>query len=141
MIVVTMAGLIGAFHIGVTTQAQVRAALGPPAKVIRALDEPTGNPIGARLLYGTTTYSFRRGVLADFDTGSPRFRTAAGSRVGMAAARAAELERAKVVPGCSAKLIHVRWDRHHQFALSIQHGRVVGMTYLGPHTTYYEGFC
>jgi hypothetical protein len=138
VIVVTVAGLIGAFHIGLTTQAQVRAALGPPTKVVAALDEPSGRRIGTRLYYGRSAYSFRNGRLADFGTTAPDVRTERGSHPGLRAADAAKLERAKVVPGCSGPTIRLRAPRGSTFFLTVVKGRVVGIEYAGPNSTVSE---
>jgi hypothetical protein len=134
-------GRVGQFRIDVTTDAQVRRALGPPSRVYPAIWEPTGKRIGTRLVYGRTTYSFRGRRLADFDTQSPAFRTERGSRVGMQASLAAMREGRKIVPGCSGPLIHLRWDRHHELVLGVLRGRVSSIVYVGPRTTKYEPFC
>ena len=148
-IVVHPDGRIGPFRIDVSTDAQIRAVAGRPARVERMLSELTSKPVGHRLVYRCgrdclTEYSIRKatGRLSDFSTGSPRFRTERGSHPGMRAARAARLERRKFGPGCGDGLyLHVRWDLHHAFVLTADRGRVDGILYLGPHSVYYEGLC
>jgi hypothetical protein len=134
-------GRVGQFRIDGTTDAQVRRALGPPTRVSPAIWEPTGKRIGTRLVYGSTTYSFRGGRLADFETRSPTFRTERGPRVGMDASVAAARERRRIVPGCTNPVVHIRWDRRRQFVLGIVRGRVWSIVYVGPRTTKYEPFC
>jgi hypothetical protein len=148
-IIVHPDGRIGPFRIDVTTDAQIRAVAGRPARVEKAYSELTPKPVGHRLVYQcgrgcVTEYSIRRatGRLSDFSTGSPRFRTERGSRPGMSTARAARLEGRKFGPGCGDGLyLHVRWDLRHAFVLTADRGRVDGILYLGPHSVYYEGLC
>ena len=142
-------GRIGQFRIDRTTEAQIRAALGKPARVDSVFDEVNRRRVGRALTYRcgrgcSTTYSVSvaTGKLSDFETTSPRFRTERGSHPGMSAAQAARLEGKRLVPGCGDGLyVHVRWDRHHAFVLTASHGRINGIAYLGPHSVFYEGLC
>lgn len=142
-------GRVGSFRIDVTTKTQLVSALGKARTTMVAVSETTGSRIGLRLAYSCgascdTVYSFsdKTGTLSDFVTASRSFRTERGSRVGMAAAQAAKLERKPLVPSCaSAKVIHVRWDNTHAFVVSTLNRRVSIIAYIGPHTTYYEPFC
>jgi len=60
----------------------------------------------------------------------------------MAAGRAATREGRRPVPGCGDALyLHLRWDRRHQYVLTVGHGRVHSIVYLGPHSVFYEGLC
>jgi hypothetical protein len=36
---------------------------------------------------------------------------------------------------------HIRWDSHHANVLTVNRGKVNGITYLGPHSVYYDGLC
>jgi hypothetical protein len=147
--VVRANGQIGPLRIDVTSEAQVRAFAGKPAKVENQFFPPKKAPIGRTLYYGCgrgcrTAYSINNatGRLSDFWTQSPRFVTAHGSRAGMSATRVAALEGKKLLPGCGEALyMHLRWDSHRSFVLSVRAGRVEGMTYLGPHSVYYDGLC
>ena len=113
------------------------------------MPEFPGAPAGRTLDYSCgrgcrTSYSFNAatGKLSDFYSGSPRVVTERGSYVGMKAREAARRERAKLVPGCGNGLyIHVGREAHHIFVLTVSNGRVDGLSYLGPHSIYYEGLC
>jgi hypothetical protein len=60
----------------------------------------------------------------------------------MRAAAAAAREGKKLEPGCGPGLyLHLRWDRGHTFVLTIWHGTVDRIVYLGPHSVYYDGLC
>jgi len=139
-------GRIGSLQIDVTTEAQLRAAVGVPYKIEL---ERTPGYRGRYLYYRcgrgcATVYSIRDSTraLSDFSTQSRRFVTEHGSRVGMTVAHAAALERGRIVPGCGyPRYIHVRWDAHHAFVLAIYHGKVDSIIYLGPHSIYYDGLC
>jgi hypothetical protein len=147
--VVRADGRIGPFRIDHTTEAQLRALVGKPVRVEKVVPEYPGAPSGRILDYRCgggcrTAYSFSAatGKLSDFYSGSPRFVTGHGSYVGMRATEAARRERAKIVPGCGDGLyIHVGREAHHIFVLTVSHGRVDGISYLGPHSIYYEGLC
>jgi len=142
-------GRIGPLKIDVSTEPQVRAFAGKPFKVEDLISPRKKGVVGHELYYGcgrscVTTYSISdaTGKLADYYVESPRFVTERGSRVGMRAARAAELEGGKVVPGCGeGRYIHLRWDEHHIFVLGVFAGKVSSIVYLGPHTLSYEGLC
>jgi hypothetical protein len=142
-------GRVGQFRIGVTTKAQLVAALGKPRTTVDAVATVGGTRTGVRLAYSCgancdTVYSFsdETGTLTDFATGSPAVSTEHGSRVGLTAARAAKLEGKPLVPGCaSAKVIRVRWEATHKLVVSTLHGRVTALAYLGPHSTYARPFC
>ena len=91
-----------------------------------------------------TQYSIneRTEKLSDFWSQSERFVTEHGTRVGMSAAEAKNLEAKKLLPGCgNPGYMHLRWDEHHAFVLLGFHTKVYSITYLGPHTVYYEGLC
>jgi len=141
-------GRVGQFRIDVTTKAQLVAALGKPRTTVVAVSGATAKRVGVRLAYscGTscdTVYSFsdKTGKLSDFASASRSFRTERGAGVGMTSAQASKLERKQVVPGCgSGKAIHVRWDKTHALVLAVLGGRVTILTYIGPHSTYYEPF-
>jgi hypothetical protein len=147
--IVHVDGRIGPFRIDHTTEAGLRARLGRPARVEKVVAEFPGAPSGRVLTYRCgrgcrTAYSFNAatGRLSDFYSGSPRFVTEHGSHVGMKAREASGRERAKIVPGCGDGLyIHVGREAHHIFVLTVSHGRVDGLSYLGPHSIYYEGLC
>lgn len=139
-------GRIGGFRIGSTTEAQIVAKLGRPAKV----EGPSAGSLLGRLVeyrcgkgcwtrYGI---SVATGKLSDFTTGSAGFATEHGSYIGMRAAVAARREGSKLVGGCGDGLyIHLRWDDHHRFVLGVRHGRVDSIAYLGPHSVFYDGLC
>jgi hypothetical protein len=147
--VVSADGRIGPFQIDRTTEAQLRATLGRPARAVKVVAEAPGGPSGRTLYYRCgrgcrTAYSFNSstGKLSDFQSSSPRFVTVRGSSVGMKAAEAARRERAKIVPSCGDdRAIHVRWDRHHAFVVLVRHGKVDMLVYLGRHSIFYEGLC
>jgi hypothetical protein len=147
--VVRVDGRIGPFRIDHTSEANLRARLGKPARVEKTVPEFPGAPAGRTLDYSCgrgcqTSYSFNAatGKLSDFWSASPTFVTERGSHVGMKAAEAARRERARPVPGCGDGLyIHVHWDAHHIFVLTVSRGRVDGLLYLGPHSIFYEGLC
>ena len=142
-------GRIAQFRVDRTTEAEVRAALGKPARVEAIVNDVTQRRVGRAFTYRcgrscSTIYSISAatGKLSDFETESPQFRTERGSHPGMSAARAARLEGKRLVPGCGDGLyVHVHWDRHHAFVLTASHGRIDGITYLGPHSVLYEGLC
>ncbi|HWX08817.1 MAG TPA: hypothetical protein VNY33_02470 [Gaiellaceae bacterium] len=142
-------GRIGPFRIDVTTKAQLVAALGKPRTTEVAVPKVGGKRTGIRLAYSCgarcdTVYSFsdKTGMLSDFATSSPVFRTEGGSHPGMSAASAMKVEGRPVGPGCgSAKLIHVRWDATHELAVLTLSGRVTIIAYIGPHSTYHKPFC
>ena len=141
-------GRIGQFRIGVTTKAQLLAALGAPRKTVLVTNK-SGARVGVRLAYscGTgcdTVYSFREPAskLTDFASASHAFRTEHGAHVGMTSLLAAELEGKPAVKACgTGKAIHVRRDATHDFALAVLEGRVTILAYLGPNTTYGKAFC
>ena len=148
--VVRASGQIGLFRIDGTTEPQLRAVLGKPSRVENDLSPGRRRPIGHTLYYrcgGTcqTGYSFNNatGKLSDFWTRSPHFRTERGSYVGMRRMRAVALERKRVLPGCGIGpgVIYVRSDRGRIFVLGIYRDRIYSMTYLGPHSVYYDGLC
>lgn len=141
-------GRIGQFQIGITTKAQLLAALGAPRTTL-AVKNKAGKRVAVRLAYSCgsscdTVYSFREttGRLADFASASPAFRTEHGTRVGMTSLLAAELEGKPPVKGCGqGKAIHVRRDATHDLALAVLGGRVTILAYLGPQSTYGKAFC
>ena len=60
----------------------------------------------------------------------------------MPAAEAAQRERRKLVPGCGDGLyLHLRWDPHHAFVVTVWRGKVAEIIYLGEHSIYYDGLC
>jgi hypothetical protein len=142
-------GRIGPFRIDRTSEAQLRATLGRPTRVVRVFAEAPGGPSGRTLYYRCgrgcrTAYSFNSstGKLSDFQTSSPGFATERGSYVGMKATEAARREGAKIVPSCGDdRAIHVRWDRHHALVVLVWHRKVDMLVYLGPHSIFYEGLC
>jgi hypothetical protein len=142
-------GRIGAFRIGVTTRAQLVAALGKPRLTTGAVPRPGATPLGVHVAYscGThcdTVYSFsaKTGKLSDFATESPRIRTEHGSHAGMPTSQAVALEGKPLVPSCApASVIHVRWDAAHKLGVSTLKGRVTLIVYLGPNSTYVKPFC
>jgi hypothetical protein len=141
-------GRIGQFRIGVTTKAQLLAALGAPRKTVPVTNK-SGARVAVRLAYSCgagcdTVYSFREstGRLADFASASHAFRTEHGAHVGMTSLLAAELEGKPAVKACgSGKAIHVRRDATHDLALAVLEGRVTILAYLGPSSTYGRAFC
>ena len=141
-------GRVGQFRIGVTTKAQLLAALGAPRKTV-AVTNKAGARVGVRLDYSCgagcdTVYSFREpaGRLTDFASASRAFRTEHGAHVGMTSLLAAELEGKPAVKACgTGKAIHVRRDATHDFALAVLGGRVTIIAYLGPSSTYGKAFC
>jgi hypothetical protein len=141
-------GRVGPFRIGVTTKAQLLAALGAPRKTVPVTNK-SGARVAVRLAYscGTgcdTVYSFREttGKLADFASASHAFRTEHGAHVGMTSLLAGELEGKPAVKACgTGKAIHVRRDATHDLALAVLKGRVTILAYLGPRSTYGKAFC
>jgi hypothetical protein len=142
-------GRIGPLQIDVTTEAQIRAALGRPLKVEKDYWPGKKGVYGHTLTYRcgrrcTTQYSIneRTGRLSDFWSQSQRFFTEHGTRAGMTSREATARERKPLLPGCGfPRYIHLRFDRRHIFVLAVFHGRVDSIGYLGPHTVYYEGLC
>jgi hypothetical protein len=142
-------GRVGPFRIDVTTEAQVRALAGRPDRVVDQFFPSRKTPVGHKLYYRCgrgcqTVYSINDGTgrLSDFESNSPRFVTERGSRVGSQASEAAQREARKLVPGCGDGLyLHLRWDSHHTFVLTVWHGKVNGIIYLGPHSVYNDGLC
>ena len=142
-------GRIGPFRLDHTTEIDVRAKLGKPDGVIAKMDPAVTAPHGGRTLVYVcgkecrTEYSFNNETrtLSDFWTQSSRWTTTHGSRPGMAARRAAALERRKIHPGCSGDQVDIREDRHHAYVLIMWKAKVNSITYLGPHSTYYDGLC
>jgi hypothetical protein len=147
--VVRVDGRIGPFRIDQTTEAQLRALAGKPNRVENVFSPLRKAPVGRTLYYRCgracqTAYSFNNstGKLSDFQSGSVHFVSEHGSRVGMRAAEAARREGRRLVPGCGDGLyLHLRWDIHHIFVLTVRHGRVDGFAYLGRHSVFYEGLC
>lgn len=139
-------GRIAGLRIGSTTEAQIVAKFGRPAKV----EGPSAGSILGRLLeyrcgngcwtrYGISAAT---GKLSDFTTGSAEFVTDHGSYIGMAAAVAARREGSKLVPGCGTGLyVHVRWDAQHTYVLTVSRGRIDGIAFLGPHSVFHDGLC
>ncbi len=142
-------GRIGPLRIDASTEADIRSFAGKPSKVERDFWPGKKGQFGRSLIYSCgrkcmTSYSINQatGRLSDYWTQSARFTTERGSRVGMPAARAARLERKKLLPGCGfPRYIHLRYDDKHIFVLAIWNGRVDSIGYLGPHTVYYDGLC
>jgi len=142
-------GRIGPLKIDVSTEPQVRAFAGKPFKVQDLISPQKEGVVGHELYYRcgrgcVTTYSISNATrkLSDYYVGSQRFVTEHGSHVGMPAARAAKLERRKIVGGCAeGHYIHLRMDEHHIFVLGVFAGKVSSIVYLGPHTLSYEGLC
>jgi hypothetical protein len=54
---------------------------------------------------------------------------------------AAAREGGKIHPGCSSDQIDVRLDRDRAYVLILWKGKVDSITYLGPHSIYYDGLC
>jgi hypothetical protein len=142
-------GRIGPLKIDVSTEGEIRRFAGKPLKVQREFWPGKKGQFGHSLIYSCgrkcmTSYSINQttGRLSDYWTNSRRFATERGSRVGMRAARAARLERKRLLPGCGfPRYIHLRVDDDHIFVLAIWNGRVDSIGYLGPHTVYYDGLC
>jgi hypothetical protein len=141
-------GRVGQFRIGVTTKAQLLAALGAPRKTVPVTNK-SGARVAVRLAYscGTgcdTVYSFRETTdkLADFASASHAFRTEHGAHVGMQSLLAAELEGKPAVKACgNGKAIHVRRDATGDLALAVLAGKVTILAFLGPRSTYGKAFC
>jgi len=142
-------GRIGPLKLDVSTESDVRDFAGQPFKIEKVFSEAKKDPVGYELYYRcgdgcVTTYAiaYSTGRLSDFHTQSPRFVSERGSRVAMSAARAATLERRKIVGACGeGHAIHLRWDEHHIFVLAVFAKKVSLIAYLGPHTLSYEGLC
>ena len=142
-------GRIGPFHLDRTTEAEVRAKLGRPDGVIGKMDPGTTAPHGGRTIVYVcgmdcrTEYSFNNDTraLSDFWTQSSKWSTERGSHPGMPATEAVKLERKKIGPGCSGNTIFIRNDRHHAYVLVAWKNKIDTITYLGPHSTYYDGLC
>ena len=140
---------IGPFRLDVTTESQVRAKLGKPDGVIRQLDPAETAPHGGRTIVYLcgkncqTDYSFNNDTkaLSDFWTQSSKWKTERGSHPGMPAKKAAEMEGHKIGPGCSGDQVNIRMELHRQYVLIMWKGRVDSLTYLGPHSVYYDGLC
>ena len=132
-----------------STEQEVRDAVGKPFKVAKVLKETGPKPVGHELYYRcgrdcVTVYAISKatGKLADYDTQSHAFVTEHGSRVGMPARQAAARERRPIVGGCGeGHFIQLRVDGRHIFVLGIFAGKVSSIVYLGPHTLSYEGLC
>ena len=147
--VVDTDGQIGSFRIDQTTEAQLRTVMGKPIKVENQFFPPKKRPVGHTLYYKCgpgclTAYSINRatGKLSDFWTRDPHFVTKRGSHADMSVANATRREGRQFLPGCGDGLyLHLRWDDTHVFVLTAWHGRVTGITYLGPHSVYYDGLC
>ena len=148
-LVVHADGRIGSFRLDRTTEAEVRAKLGKPDGVIGKMDPGRTAPHGGRTIVYVcgkgcyTEYSFNNDTkaLSDFWTQSTKWRTERGSHSGMPAKEAAHLEGKKIDPGCSGDTIFIRDDRHHTYVLITSKGKVNAITYLGPHSAYYDGLC
>jgi hypothetical protein len=89
-------GRIGSLQIDVSTEQDVRDALGKPFKIAKVLQETGPEAVGHELYYRCgrgclTVYAISNatGKLADYNTQSRAFVTERGSRVGMPARRAA----------------------------------------------------
>jgi hypothetical protein len=142
-------GRVGLFRLDVTTERDLRAKLGKPDGLFRDRTPAVTAPHGGRTLVYVcgrdcrTQYSFNADTrtLSDFWTQSRRWSTARGSRPGMAASEAAARERVKIHPGCSGDQIDIRSDRSHAYVLIMWRGKVDSITYLGPHSVYYDGLC
>jgi hypothetical protein len=147
--VVRADGRIGPFRLDVTTEREVRAKLGKPDGVIPKMDPAMTAPHGGRTIVYVcgkkclTEYSFNNdtNALSDFWTQSPRWQTERGSHPGMPAKEAAEREGRKIGPGCSGDTIYIRNDPRHAYVLVAWKHKVDTITYLGPHSTYYDGLC
>jgi len=142
-------GRIGPFRLDRTTEAEVRAKLGKPDGVIPEMDPAQTAPHGGRTIVYVcgkncyTEYSFNNDTkaLSDFWTQSSKWTTERGSRPGMGAKKASATEEKKIDPGCSGDTIFIRDDRRHTYVLITDKGKVNAITYLGPHSTYYDGLC
>ena len=142
-------GRIGPFRLDVTTERQVRAKLGKPDGVIARMDPGTTAPHGGRTIVYVcgkdcrTEYSFNNDTkaLSDFWTQSSKWRTERGSHPGMPAKQAAKLEGKKIGPGCSGNTVYIRNDPRHAYVLVSWKDKIDTITYLGPHSTYYDGLC
>jgi hypothetical protein len=142
-------GRIGPFRLDVTTESQLRAKLGKPDGVIRQLDPAETAPHGGRTLVYLcgkgcqTDYSFNSDTkaLSDFWTQSSKWKTERGSHPGTPAKQAAEKESRKLGPGCSGDQVNLRMELHRAYVLIMWKGRVDSITYLGPHSVYYDGLC
>jgi hypothetical protein len=142
-------GRIGPFRLDVTTEREVRAKLGKPDGVIPKMDPGMTAPHGGRTIVyvcGTsclTEYSFNNDTktLSDFWTQSGQWQTERGSHPGMTATRAAQIEGRKIGPGCSGDTIYIRNDQQHAYVLVAWKRKISTITYLGPHSTYYDGLC
>jgi hypothetical protein len=147
--VVTAGGQIGSFRIDRTTEAQLRTIMGKPIRVENQFFPPKKRPVGHTLYYSCgkgclTAYSINKatGRLSDFWTRDPHFVTKRGSHAGMSATIATRREGRQLLPGCGDDLyLHLRWNTQHAFVLTVSRGRVTGITYLGPHSVYYDGLC
>jgi hypothetical protein len=148
-LVVHADGRIGPFRLDRTTEAEVRAKLGKPDGLIGKMDPAETAPHGGRTLVYVcgrdcrSEYSFNNDTkaLSDFWTQSSHWRTERGSRPGMPAKKAAEREGRKIGPGCSGDQVQIRWDQGHSYVLIMWKGKVDSITYLGRHSTYYDGLC
>jgi len=148
-LVVHADGRIGPFHLDRTTEAEVRAKLGRPDGVVRQMDPAQTAPHGGRTLVYVcgenclTEYSFNNDTktLSDFWTQSRKWRTERGSHPGMSARLAASREGKKIGPGCSGDTIFIRKARDRAYVLVAWKDRINTITYLGPHSTYYDGLC
>src|SRR5262249_33130463 len=143
------AGRIGAVPRGQTTGAGGRGRRGSPDGVIGKMDPAMPAPHGGRTIVYLcgkdcrTEYSFNNDTkaLSDFWTQSSKWTTERGSRPGMPATRAAKLEGKKIGPGCSGNTIFIRNDRNRAYVLVSWKDKIDTITYLGPHSTYYDGLC
>jgi hypothetical protein len=148
-LVVHADGQIGPFQLDRTTEAEVRAKLGKPDGVIGKMDPAMTAPHGGRTIVYVcgsdcrTEYSFNNDTkaLSDFWTQSGKWRTERGSHPGMPAKKAAELERRKIGPGCSGNTIYIRSEDDRSYVLVAWRAKIDTITYLGPHSTYYDGLC
>jgi hypothetical protein len=148
-LVVHADGRIGPFRLDRTTEAEVRAKLGKPDEVIPKMDPAMTAPHGGRTIVYLcgkdcrTEYSFNNDTraLSDFWTQSSEWRTERGSHPGMPVKQAAEREGKKFRPGCSGDTVYIRSDRHRAYVLVAWKDKVDTITYLGPHSTYYDGLC
>jgi hypothetical protein len=148
-LVVHADGRIGPFRLDRSTEAEVRAKLGKPDGVSKQLDPAVTAPHGGRTLVYLcgkncqTDYSFNNDTkaLSDFWTQSSKWRTERGSHPGMPAKRAAQIEGRKIGPGCSGDTIFIRNDRDRAYVLVSWKHNIDTITYLGPHSVYYDGLC
>jgi hypothetical protein len=142
-------GRIGPLRIDVSTESDVRDFAGNPFKVARVLAETGPKAVGHELYYRcgrdcVTVYAISKatGKLADFLTQSRAFASEGGSHVGMPARRAVGAEHRPIVGACGeGRAIHLRWDDHHIFVLTVFARKVSMIVYLGPRTLSYEGLC